>query len=265
MCLFRGTTGTQALLAGKSTHHVDGIGQYTGMNIVTANTRKLKRATEMEAWIAVQKSALRMLRYYETKAEEGDEKCKDRIETTRTVIEAYSEYTHSNPLADEQSAPADSPEPAPPAPPDLDSEAAAAASEARERERVALPMQMEAFSKMVVLSDAQYQLYKKDFDAVDKDGSGRVDKGEVAALLAAQLGSEPRPEQVQGFVDKFDKNKDGLISLEEWIGAVVGKDYAVSSGALGEAGGGEKGSPEFLDREGSPLAMGLIYVFAGGG
>jgi len=265
VCLFKGTTGTQALLAEKSTHQVDGIGQYNGMNIVTSNTQKLKRATEREAWVAVQKSAMRMLKYYKTKAQEGDQDCKDRIEPTRAVIQAYSEFTQTNPLADEEAGPAAAPEPAPPAAPDLDSEAAAAASEARERERVALPMQMEAFSKMVVLSDAQYQLYEKDFNAVDKDSSGRIDKREVAALLTAQLGREPKPEQVQSFVDKFDKNKDGLISLEEWIGAVVGKDYAVSSGALGEAKDGEKGSPEFLDHDGDPMAMGLIYVFTGGG
>jgi hypothetical protein len=142
--------------------------------------------------------------------------------------------------------------------------AVAAAAEMAERERVALPMQMEAFSKMVVLSEAQFNLYKRDFDAVDKDGSGKVDKQEVTALLAAQLGQDPRPDQVEFFLQKFDENKDGLITLEEWITAVVGKQWAVSSEVLEEPSEDKEGAP-ILDADGEPMAMGLIYVFKGGG
>lgn len=297
MCQFKGTSGEKAMLAGKSTHRVDEIGEFTGMNIVTSKTRRLKRSTEREAWIAGQKSAVRMLDYYKRKALEGDEVAAGRIDATRAVIQGYVAYTQVDPLprARRSSLAGNSPradagtdatpgspsravrftssisEEVPDEPASFDGTtelvagAVAAAAESRERDRVALPMQMEAFSPKVVLSDSQYRLYKKHFNAIDQDGSGVIERSEVVTLLTAQMGKEPRPEQVESFLAKFDENQDGAISLEEWIAAVVGKEFAVSSLAADEIGGSDKDAPTFLDMNGDPMAMGLIYVFAGGG
>merc|ERR1740123_2063378 len=120
---------------------------------------------------------------------------------------------------------------------------------------------MEAFSPKVVLSDAQYRLYKRHFEAVDVNGSGLIERSEVVTLLAAQMGKEPQPEQVERYLDRFDKNHDGAISLEEWIGAVVGKEFAISSLPEEKVYGASKDAPVFLDANGDPLAMGLIYMF----
>uniref|UniRef100_A0A7S4SCE2 EF-hand domain-containing protein n=1 Tax=Alexandrium monilatum TaxID=311494 RepID=A0A7S4SCE2_9DINO len=271
-----GTDGSQAVLAGKSTHRVDGVGEFTGMSIVTSKTKELKRATEREAWEAGQRTSVGMLEYYRKKAAEGDKECEDAIEPTKAVIEGYSQFTQVNPLAppagsesesNEDAAAQDNDADAADAgeDDDVDAAAIAAAAEARERKRVALPMQMEAFSQKVVLSERQFEMYRLAFDAVDKDRSGKVDRGEVAALIAAQLGREPTPAQVEGFLDRFDANRDGLITLEEWIGATVGKEWAVSSGLLGEPPSEEQASPDFVDKDGNPMAVGLIYVFTGGG
>lgn len=93
MCQFKGTSAGQARLAGKSTNHVDGVGLFTGMTIVTRNTSKLKPATEKDAWAAGQKSAVRMLNFFRRKAEEGDKEAARRIDDTIAVIVGYSEYT----------------------------------------------------------------------------------------------------------------------------------------------------------------------------
>lgn len=270
MCRYMGTSGKKACLAGKSTNFVDGVGEFNGMNIVTTNTHKLKRSSEKEAWMSGQTSAVRSMKYFEKKSAEGDASAEERIKTTRKVIEGYSEFTHTNPLADD---PCAAPPPTASDPPssavvskDLDVEAAVAASEARERERVALPMQMEAFSKKVVLSDVQYRLYQKGFEERDLDGSGKIEASEVAALLASQLNSEPTPEQLEAFSKKFDKNRDGSITLDEWIGGIVGKEFQVSSLVLGKGDDvPEGGSLAGTDADGNPMAMGLIYVFTGGG
>lgn len=96
MCQFKGTGGGKARLAGKSTHKVDGVGDFTGMTTVTSKegSRKLTPVTEREAWAAGQKAAVRMLSYYRRKLDEApDEETAQRIENTIEVIVGYSEYT----------------------------------------------------------------------------------------------------------------------------------------------------------------------------
>lgn len=47
-----------------------------------------------------------------------------------------------------------------------------------------------------VLSRAEYDIARADFDQLDKDGNGLLEKPEVAALLKAQLGRELSSEEL---------------------------------------------------------------------
>ena len=90
--------GTKGLFAGKSTHQVDGVGEWTGMGIVSSNFRNLRRSDEKAGWLQGQAASVRMLDYYKKQVEEGDESLKDRIPTTEAVIEGYGQFTGRNPL-----------------------------------------------------------------------------------------------------------------------------------------------------------------------
>lgn len=268
MCRYEGTSGRLGCLAEKSMLCVDCVGEFSGLNITINNGQSLKRSSEKEAWMSAQQSAVRMLKHFEKKLADGDASVEKRIETTREVIEGYSAFTQTNPLATPVAPPPSAvvPPSSAVAAQDLDSEVAVAVSEVRERERVALPMQMEAFSKKVVLSDAQYRVYQKDFEEKDIDGSGRIETSEIAALLRSQLATEPTPEQLEAFLRKFDTNHDGFITLDEWIGGIVGKEFQVSTAVLAKGDDvPEGGSPNGIDADGNPMAMGFIYVFTGGG
>lgn len=54
------------------------------------------------------------------------------------------------------------------------------------------------------------------FDMLDKDADGFVTREEVKALPAARQ----RP-GITGFIDRFDGDKDGKVSVEEWNGKRV--------------------------------------------
>ena len=79
---------------------VDGIGEWTGMGILTSDASKLKRVTEKEGWEAGQANAVRMLQYYKELAAGGDESAQDRIEETVEVIRGYSQFTGVTPSLD---------------------------------------------------------------------------------------------------------------------------------------------------------------------
>lgn len=100
MCQLKGASGSRLSLAGKSTHKVDGIGKFTGMGIITSGAYKLKQASEKEAWVAGQKSALGMLQYYRKKAAEGDDSAAERIQKTIDIIKGYAEFTGETPSVD---------------------------------------------------------------------------------------------------------------------------------------------------------------------
>jgi len=74
------------------------------------------------------------------------------------------------------------------------------------------------------ISSAQFDVYAADFAAFDKDGSGALEKAEVAQLLEKQLGSKPDDAAVQTFLGELDTNEDGKVSLPEYLKHIFGSD-----------------------------------------
>ena len=51
---------------------------------------------------------------------------------------------------------------------------------------------------------------------MDKDGSGTITPDEVEDLLTATYGFPPLENEVEMFMEKFDLNNDGKVTLEEF-------------------------------------------------
>merc|ERR550514_2187862 len=59
------------------------------------------------------------------------------------------------------------------------------------------------------------------FKRVDKDGSGAITKDEVEELLYETYGYPALEEEVQMFMEDFDANSDGKVTLEEFKAALT--------------------------------------------
>jgi len=62
------------------------------------------------------------------------------------------------------------------------------------------------------------------FAAMDQNGDGKVTQGELDAWFKKRAIKSPgkftyKPSQSKGALKKRDKNKDGMLSLEEWVNA----------------------------------------------
>ena len=66
---------------------------------------------------------------------------------------------------------------------------------------------------LTVYSDEEYEAA---FARVDKDGSGAITKDEVEELLYETYGYPALEEEVQMFMDDFDANSDGKVTLDEF-------------------------------------------------
>ena len=56
------------------------------------------------------------------------------------------------------------------------------------------------------------------FEGLDKDGSGSVEREELASLMSAQAGGAGVDNtKIQEFFDTFDENGDGKVSKAEWL------------------------------------------------
>ena len=64
-----------------------------------------------------------------------------------------------------------------------------------------------------VFSDEEFE---QAFVKVDKDGSGAITPDEVEDLLHATYGFPPLEEEVSMFMEEFDLNKDGKVTLDEF-------------------------------------------------
>ena len=53
------------------------------------------------------------------------------------------------------------------------------------------------------------------FHSVDQDSNGKIDKTELHAALE-RAGISTNRERLQEFFEFMDKNRDGVISFEEW-------------------------------------------------
>ena len=114
----------------------------------------------------------------------------------------------------------------------------------------------EFMSLMIVLrgTDADTKL-KYMFKLYDTDASGSLSKVEVEKMLNALMATKTEGERkttINVFMDKFDKNKDGKVHVDElqkalsdnnWMTKYVGKGIStleVADAAFGKQGGGSR-------------------------
>lgn len=64
-----------------------------------------------------------------------------------------------------------------------------------------------------VFSDEEFEAA---FVRMDRDGSGAITPDEVEDLLTATYGFPPLEEEIQMFMEKFDLNQDGKVTLTEF-------------------------------------------------
>ena len=69
-----------------------------------------------------------------------------------------------------------------------------------------------------VFSDEEFETT---FHKVDKDGSGAITPDEVEDLLTETYGFPPLEEEVKMFMEEFDLNNDGKVTLEEFKAALT--------------------------------------------
>ena len=69
-----------------------------------------------------------------------------------------------------------------------------------------------------VFSDAEFEAT---FRRVDKDRSGSITPDEVEQLLAETYGFPPLEEEVKMFMEEFDLNNDGRVTLNEFKAALT--------------------------------------------
>eukprot|EP00499_Haloplacidia_sp_CaronLabIsolate_P006053 CAMPEP_0196775998 /NCGR_PEP_ID=MMETSP1104-20130614/4366_1 /TAXON_ID=33652 /ORGANISM="Cafeteria sp., Strain Caron Lab Isolate" /LENGTH=343 /DNA_ID=CAMNT_0042146169 /DNA_START=1 /DNA_END=1032 /DNA_ORIENTATION=+ len=67
-----------------------------------------------------------------------------------------------------------------------------------------------------VLSRYGEEEYRRAFDALDTDGSGSIERSEVATLFRRVMRSEPPKFAVDQFMLLFDRNKDDRVSWDEF-------------------------------------------------
>ena len=69
-----------------------------------------------------------------------------------------------------------------------------------------------------VFDDAEFEAA---FIKMDKDGSGTITPDEVEDLLTETYGFPPLEQEVEMFMEEFDLNKDGKVTLEEFKSALT--------------------------------------------
>ena len=72
-------------------------------------------------------------------------------------------------------------------------------------------------SGITVYSDEEFE---EAFKRVDRDNSGFITSNEVEELLYETYGYPPLEEEVKMFMEEFDANHDGKVSLEEFKNAL---------------------------------------------
>ena len=69
-----------------------------------------------------------------------------------------------------------------------------------------------------VFSDEEFEAT---FLRVDRDGSGAITPDEVEDLLTETYGFPPLEDEVKMFMDEFDLNQDGKVTLDEFKSALT--------------------------------------------
>ncbi|EGB11579.1 hypothetical protein AURANDRAFT_21219, partial [Aureococcus anophagefferens] len=57
---------------------------------------------------------------------------------------------------------------------------------------------------------------REQFDRIDTDGSGKVDKFELKFLLRKVTGSTPTDDEVEAIMQDIDTSGDGLVDFSEF-------------------------------------------------
>ena len=73
---------------------------------------------------------------------------------------------------------------------------------------------------MKVITRKEFAVYRDDFTAFDCDGNGALDQDEIMALMERQCGhklSEAEARQAKSFLRTVDLNRDGRVSLHEYL------------------------------------------------
>ena len=67
-----------------------------------------------------------------------------------------------------------------------------------------------------IFTPAQLQEFKQQFEDLDADGDGKLDREEVGEILQWEASYVDRLMVVLLF-EKYDRNKDGVISFDEFL------------------------------------------------
>ena len=79
-----------------------------------------------------------------------------------------------------------------------------------------------------VFSDEEFE---STFIRVDRDGSGAITPDEVEDLLTETYGFPPLEEEVKMFMEEFDLNQDGKVTLQEFKSALIRMREKINSQA----------------------------------
>merc|ERR1719237_443429 len=79
-----------------------------------------------------------------------------------------------------------------------------------------------------VFSDEEFE---STFRRVDRDGSGAITPDEVEDLLTETYGFPPLEEEVKMFMEEFDLNQDGKVTLQEFKSALIRMREKINSQA----------------------------------
>merc|ERR1711957_840624 len=69
-----------------------------------------------------------------------------------------------------------------------------------------------------VFSDEEFEAT---FRRVDRDGSGAITPDEVEELLTETYGFPPLEEEVKMFMEEFDLNNDGKVTIDEFKSSLI--------------------------------------------
>lgn len=96
------------------------------------------------------------------------------------------------------------------------------------------------------ISDLTPEELKRNFDIYDKDGSGKIQIGEMKNLFARN-GAELTESAQQYLWAKYDKNKDGMIDYYEFVEYLTGKSYNPPAGSERQVTSTAAGYTQFQD------------------
>merc|ERR1712195_11307 len=88
------------------------------------------------------------------------------------------------------------------------------------------------------LSQAQFLIYQADFDSLDTNSNGYLDKSEVKVLFNIQLETEPDDTALTDFINTLDSDKDGKVNLREYIQHILGIEFEIKNNCAGCEGSG---------------------------